>query len=123
MTDELIVTSARLQAFIRQAMTTLGLPDQDAADVADLMTQADLQGSDGHGIIRLPQYIQRIEAGGINVRPNIRVVEERAAMAVVDGDNGMGHLVVSHAVRIAIEKARRVTRFRWPKPGTLRSKG
>jgi LDH2 family malate/lactate/ureidoglycolate dehydrogenase len=70
------------------------------------MAEADLQGSDGHGIIRLPQYVQRIEAGGINVRPDIRVVEERAAMAVVDGDNGMGHLVVSQAVRIAIEKAR-----------------
>src|SRR6516225_2153831 len=65
-----------------------------------------MQGSDGHGVIRLPQYVQRIEAGGINVRPEIRVVHERAAMAVVDGDNGMGHLVVSRAVEIAIAKAR-----------------
>jgi len=70
------------------------------------MADADLQGSDGHGVIRLPQYIKRIRAGGINKHPNIRVVQERAAMAVVDGDNGMGHLVVSRAVDIAIEKAR-----------------
>jgi len=70
------------------------------------MTEADLQGSDGHGVIRLPQYMKRLRAGGINKHPDIRVVHERAATAVVDGDNGMGHLVVSRAVDIAIAKAR-----------------
>ena len=70
------------------------------------MAEADLQGSEGHGVIRLPQYVRRIKAGGVNVAPNIRVVEERAAMALVDGDNGMGHLVMRCAAEIAIEKAR-----------------
>ncbi|MDL9999995.1 Ldh family oxidoreductase [Variovorax sp. J22P240] len=100
------IPSERLERFTAAALVRVGLPAADADCVAGLMAEADLQGSDGHGIIRLPQYVQRIEAGGINVRPDIRVVEERAAMAVVDGDNGMGHLVVSRAVRIAIEKAR-----------------
>ncbi|MBB3178482.1 Ldh family oxidoreductase [Variovorax sp. Sphag1AA] len=95
-----------LRHFIATALVRVGLPDTDADRVATLMTEADMQGSDGHGAIRLPQYVQRIEAGGINVRPEIRVVHERAAMAVVDGDNGMGHLVVSRAVEIAIAKAR-----------------
>lgn len=88
------------------ALARVGIPRPDADTVARLMTEADLQGSDGHGVIRLPQYVRRIEAGGINVRPDIRVAHEQAAMAVVDGDNGMGHLVVSRAVQIAIEKAR-----------------
>jgi LDH2 family malate/lactate/ureidoglycolate dehydrogenase len=57
-------------------------------------------------VIRLPQYVKRIRAGGINVNPQIKVVQDKAAMAVVDGDNGMGHLVVSHAVELAIKKAR-----------------
>ena len=95
-----------LRRFISDALQKVGLPQADADTVAGLMAEADLQGSDGHGVIRLPQYVQRIESGGINKRPDIRVVEERAAMAVVDGDNGMGHLVVSRAVRLAIEKAR-----------------
>ena len=92
--------------FIEAAFAHEGLPEADAAKVAALMTEADLQGSDGHGVIRLPQYIKRIRAGGINKHPNIRVVRERAAMALVDGDNGMGHLVASAAVEIAIRKAR-----------------
>ena len=65
------------------------------------MIEADLQGSDGHGIFRLPQYIRRIEAGGMNPRPNIRVERERAAMALVDGDNGMGHLAMKFAAKLA----------------------
>lgn len=102
----ILVSPEALQGFIQSAFTSQGLPDTDAAHVARLMTEADLQGSDGHGVIRLPQYIKRIRAGGINKRPDIRIVQERAAMAVVDGDNGMGHLVVSKAVDIAIDKAR-----------------
>ena len=95
-----------LQSFIARALAKVGLPEADANQVARLMAQADLQGSDGHGVIRLPQYVRRIQAGGINTRPNIRVVTERAAMALIDGDNGMGHLVMSHAVDVAMEKAR-----------------
>jgi L-2-hydroxycarboxylate dehydrogenase (NAD+) len=95
-----------LRRFIETAFLTQGLPKNHAAQVAALMAEADLQGSDGHGVIRLPQYLKRIKAGGINKNPNIHVVQERAAMAVVDGDNGMGHLVVSHAVDLAIEKAK-----------------
>ncbi len=100
------VTFERLKAFIEQAMIKLGLPDADAATVAALMAQADLQGSDGHGVSRLPQYARRIKAGGFNVHPNIHVVHQRAGMAVLNGDNGMGHLVMKRAAEIAIEKAR-----------------
>src|SRR6201992_2992579 len=106
MSSELIVKVDRLKAFIREALTNLGLPDSDAATVAGLMADADLQGSDGHGVSRLPQYARRIRAGGFNVKPDIRVVREQASTALVNGDNGMGHLVMSRAAEIAIEKAR-----------------
>ncbi|WP_315837154.1 Ldh family oxidoreductase [Bradyrhizobium prioriisuperbiae] len=100
------VTFDRLQAFIHDAMMALGLPDADAAVVAKLMADADLQGSDGHGVTRLVPYARRIQAGGLNVKPTIRVVEERAGTALINGDNGMGHLVMSRAAEIAIAKAR-----------------
>jgi L-2-hydroxycarboxylate dehydrogenase (NAD+) len=110
--QETKVTFDRLKTFIHDAMTVLGLPDQDAVTVATLMAEADLQGSDGHGVTRLPQYARRIRAGGLNVRPNIRVVQERAATALINGDNGMGHLVMKRAAEIAVEKAR-VTGIAW----------
>ena len=100
------VPAASLRTFIAAAFECVGLPPADAAEVAALMTEADLQGSDGHGVMRLPQYVRRIKAGGVNVRPDIRVLQDRAAMALLHGDNGMGHLVMKRAAEMAINKAR-----------------
>jgi len=101
-----------LKTFIQEAMIRLGLPEQDAETVAALMAQADLQGSDGHGVSRLAQYARRIRAGGFNVKPKIRVVQEHLSTALINGDNGMGHLVMSRAAEMAIEKAS-VTGIGW----------
>ena len=105
--DTTRVAAARLQTFMATAFEKAGLPAEDAAAVADLMVRADLNGSDGHGVFRLPSYVRRIQAGGVNTRPNIRIVEERDSTALVDGDNGMGHLVMRFAAEAAIEKAKK----------------
>jgi LDH2 family malate/lactate/ureidoglycolate dehydrogenase len=95
-----------LRDFIGASLRQLGLPDEDALTVASLMAEADLQGSDGHGVIRLPPYARRIRAGGIKLRPEIRVLQERPGMALIDGDNAMGHLVMTRAAELAVAKAR-----------------
>ena len=100
------IAAQQLQDFIARTLAAVDLPPADAAAVAELMTRADLIGADGHGVFRLPQYVRRIRNKGINVRPNIRVVGEKAAMALVDGDNGMGHLVMRFAAQTAIAKAK-----------------
>lgn len=100
------VTLEALRDFIDAAFRRLGMPDGDALAVASLMAEADLQGSDGHGVIRLPQYARRIRAGGINLRPAIRLLRERSGMALLDGDNGKGHLVMTRAAELAVKKAR-----------------
>ena len=99
--------SRDLEAFVARALAAVGLPASDAEQVARLMVLADLRGADGHGIFRLPQYVRRIRAGGMNLRPTIRLVHETDATALVDGDNGMGHLVMHFAAQVAIEKAER----------------
>ena len=83
------------------------MPVGDASAVAELMVDADLGGAEGHGVFRLPQYVRRIRAGGINLHPNIHVEHERDGMALIDGDNGMGHLVMKAAALKAIAKAQR----------------
>ena len=98
--------ASSLKAFTAKALESVGIAAADAQTIAALMVEADLQGADGHGIFRLPQYIRRIQAGGVNTRPNIRVERSRAASALVNGDNGMGHLVMKFAAELAIEKAR-----------------
>jgi L-2-hydroxycarboxylate dehydrogenase (NAD+) len=98
--------AARLEAFTAKAFEAVGISPAEAKSIAELMVRADLQGSEGHGIFRLAQYIRRIKGGAVNVKPNIRVEREAAGMALVNGDNGMGHLVMRYAAEKAIDKAR-----------------
>ncbi|WP_146344973.1 Ldh family oxidoreductase [Falsiphaeobacter marinintestinus] len=99
------VSLQHLSQFIAQAFVACGMPAGDAGKAADLMAKADLMGKDAHGVFRLPQYIQRIKAGGMNVTPSFRLIEDRTSTALIDGDNGLGHLVMSHAADLAMEKA------------------
>jgi LDH2 family malate/lactate/ureidoglycolate dehydrogenase len=105
-TNLLRIPSRATRALIVDAFVAAGLPQADAARCAELMTEADLTGADGHGIFRLPQYVRRLNAGGFNKRPQITVRKTGAATALVDGDNGMGHLVMSRAAEEAITLAR-----------------
>ena len=99
------VTARKLEDFTARAFQAVGISAPDSKSIAQLMVRADVQGSEGHGVFRLPQYIRRIKGGAVNIRPKIRVVREAAGMALVDGDNGMGHLVMRFATEKAIEKA------------------
>jgi L-2-hydroxycarboxylate dehydrogenase (NAD+) len=103
---DLRVSAESLRRFIAAAYRASGIPDADAQKAAELMAQSDISGADGHGVFRLPQYVRRIKAGGLNTRPEITVIRRAKAAALVDGDNGLGSLVVSRAVEEAISLAR-----------------
>jgi len=97
---------AKAEAFIAQALHANQVLLADAQVVAQLMVKSDLVGADGHGIFRLPAYIKRIRAGGINLAPNIHIEREQGATVLINGDNALGHLVMNKAVDIAIEKVK-----------------
>jgi len=100
------IPAAAIRAFMIDALRACGLPEPDAGIVAQAMLDADLSGSDAHGIFRLAGYVGLIRRGKINPRANIKVMERGPATALVDGDNGMGHLVMTYAANLAIEIAR-----------------
>ena len=100
------VSSQQLEAFIARALVAAGISGAESKSIAELMARADLNGADGHGVFRLPQYVRRIKGGAVNLKPDIRVEREAPGMALIDGDNGMGHLVMRFATEKAIEKAK-----------------
>jgi LDH2 family malate/lactate/ureidoglycolate dehydrogenase len=77
------VTEAQLKDYIKTIFLEVGLPENDASIVSNLMTEADMLGVDTHGVFRLPQYVKRLIAGGINKTPNISIVREKSAMALL----------------------------------------
>src|SRR5262249_42569278 len=100
------IPAQAIKGFIEDALRQAGLPAADAGRAAELMWEADLTGADGHALCRVPQYVRRLRAGGVNPRPDIRVEQTAPATALVDGDNGMGHLVMARAAETAVELAR-----------------
>jgi L-2-hydroxycarboxylate dehydrogenase (NAD+) len=100
------VAAVDLIHFITAAYRAVGIAPDEAQKAAELMAASDISGADGHGVFRLPQYIRRIKAGGLYTTPEIRVIRQGKATALVDGDNGLGSLVVARAVEEAIGLAR-----------------
>jgi L-2-hydroxycarboxylate dehydrogenase (NAD+) len=96
-----------IQQFMEDCFKCVGVPEEDAKVCAEVLIAADLRGIDSHGIGRLkPIYIDRIKSGQINPVTNISVVRETFTTAVVDGNNGMGHVVAKKSMEIAIKKAK-----------------
>ena len=98
---------AEAENFIARALEAVNVPAADAMIIANLMVKSDLVGADGHGIFRLPAYLKRIRAGGVNLQPNIHIEREQGATALINGDNALGHLVMNRAVELALEKVKR----------------
>lgn len=104
--DTALIPEAALTRFCTACLEAVGVPRPDAVAASANLVEADLRGVESHGVVRLPIYVQRLAAGAINPRPQIRVVRETATTLVVDGDNGLGQVVGMEAMRLAIEKAK-----------------
>jgi LDH2 family malate/lactate/ureidoglycolate dehydrogenase len=104
--DKHLFTVERLEKFVESVLIGQGVATDHARICSQRMIEADLRGMHGHGIFRLPPYCQRLEAGGYNLNPDIRIKRETPVSAVVDGDNGLGQVVVTRAVALSIQKAK-----------------
>ncbi|MEX2502433.1 MAG: Ldh family oxidoreductase [Trueperaceae bacterium] len=82
-----------------------GASRTDARTVAEHLIAADLRGIDTHGLVRLPVYLARAARGELHADAVPEVVRDAPAGALVDGHDGFGQVVATHAMRIAVHKA------------------
>lgn len=106
MRDDGTIAPERLCVFVADALRSQGVVTADADKVASYMVEADIHGYATHGVFRLRQYLARLAGGGCNPTPTVAVAHETVSTAVIDGDNGLGHLAMAAARDLAIEKAR-----------------
>lgn len=83
-----------------------GVLKKQAEIFADCLITADKYGVTSHGTAILPAHIMRIENGGYNLTPDIKVVKESPSFAVVDGDNAIGPVSAAFCMNLAVEKAK-----------------
>ena len=95
-----------LHEFMTRVFVGAGMPEADAATESDALIWANLRGVDSHGVVRLPWYLDNIDRGIMNPRPNIRVISQTAATAYIEADRGFGPVATRFAVELAVEKAR-----------------
>lgn len=97
-----------LSVFGCNVLEHLNVPPEDAREVVTSLLEADLRGIGSHGLVRLPVYARRLRAGVVASRPEIKVERPAAAVALMDGGNGLGAVVGARAMATAIELAREV---------------
>ena len=100
------VRAAALESFVAEIFTAAGAPAADAATVAEVLVWANLRGIDSHGVLRVPGYVGRIGSGEFNPRPDIAIVADLPAAAVIDADRAFGPVGMSRGMDTAIAKAR-----------------
>ncbi|WP_252925635.1 Ldh family oxidoreductase [Aliihoeflea sp. 40Bstr573] len=86
-------------------LSAWGLPPDHAATTADVLTEADLMGIESHGLAMLSLYERQIQEGGANPQPEIRIVHDHAAVALIDADGGFGQTPSMLATQMAGERA------------------
>jgi LDH2 family malate/lactate/ureidoglycolate dehydrogenase len=101
------IPAARLEQFCRRVLAAAGVRAADAETIADALVAADLRGTQSHGVNLLARYTRGFLGGGLNPAPACTIVREHGATAVMDGDNGLGHVVGVDAMRLALARARR----------------
>ncbi len=92
--------------FMLEALDGMGVPEEDARIIADVIITSDFFGVRSHGIAHLKMYYDRIKKGLQLPKTNITVVKETPTTAVLDGGMGMGMVIGHHAMQLAIEKAK-----------------
>jgi ureidoglycolate dehydrogenase (NAD+) len=103
--DIIIVPAAVLNAFVVDVLVVFGVPRDDAVIVADCLLMANLSGVDSHGVVRLAHYLTRLTNGTIKTHPRI-VFEQRApSLGILDGGDGLGHVVTYKACTEAMHLA------------------
>jgi uncharacterized oxidoreductase len=101
------VTAERLTEIEIGLLIAAGASAEEADIIARYNVGANLVGHDSHGIILIPQYIDRIKAGHIVPGAPWEIQQETATTTVIDGNWGFGYVVNDRAMRYTIEKAKK----------------
>jgi uncharacterized oxidoreductase len=101
------IDAAALKSLTESIFLAAGCEAAEAERVAHHLVEANLTGHDSHGVIRIPTYVDWLRDGKVFAGRRPQVLFENDAIAVVDGEFGLGQSVGEEAVRIGVEKSGR----------------
>jgi ureidoglycolate dehydrogenase (NAD+) len=99
----IVVSAEQLKQLCIHKFMACGVGHEDASIVSDVLIHANLRGVNSHGVLRVEHYVRKLKEGGIKPTPHIMFDQKTSSTGVVDGDDGLGHLVMYRAMQHAIE--------------------
>jgi hydroxycarboxylate dehydrogenase B len=99
------IQSVEMRQLAAAIFTAAGATAEESRIVGDALVEANLDGHDSHGVVRISEYVGWMEKGLINVGAHISIDHESDAFAVIDGNWGWGQVVAKEAMEVGIKKA------------------
>lgn len=96
-----------LKRFAVRSLVKVGMTEKKARIVAETLVTTDMFGVMTHGTKNLCQYVQKMQAGGLDINAEPTVVAQGPSWAIVDGCNGIGMVTSDYAMRLAVKKAKK----------------
>ena len=107
-TDGICVPVKDLRRLVAGIFAGVPIPEEHARLIADLLIDTELRGVVSHGVGQVERYVRSYQQGKTNAYPQVRVLKEGPATAALSGDGGLGMIVGTEAMHMAISKAREV---------------
>lgn len=95
----------KLRAFMQESAEALPMDHSYAQVMVDNLITASLWGIDSHGVNRYPVYMNRLHKNSVNRTPNITIKHTFPAAISVDGDNGLGSVIMLRALEESMKAA------------------
>jgi LDH2 family malate/lactate/ureidoglycolate dehydrogenase len=102
-----LASAGQLTAFGQSVLEQHGVPTADAHLLADSLVAAELWGHSSHGMLRLPWYVERLRSGAMQAVTQGVLAQDSGAVAVIDGQDGIGQVLTMQAVQVGVERAKR----------------
>jgi ureidoglycolate dehydrogenase (NAD+) len=101
-----VVAADAIETFAAAIFAAAGMAATHAAQVARVLVWSNLRGNDGHGVQRIPRYIEIVDEGGLNPRPTMQIRTETPAAVLIDADRAAGPISMNFAADEAMRKAK-----------------
>ncbi len=100
------VSHKSLRKAVSAVFRACGMIPDDAELLTDTLVTADLRGIHSHGVIRVPDYVKKLQKEGVDPRGKPTIVRDSGSAVVIDGGNSMGQIGSTFAMKQVIERAR-----------------
>ena len=89
MEERIQVSQREIRKEAEKILIGLGIPEEDAVSVTDILLDAEMRGVESHELMNLKTYAEKIRKGLVEPDPKI-IISKNGAIARVDGGNAWG---------------------------------